>query len=248
MTSLFVSDLHLSQQRPQKLALFKRFMEGPARQVNALYILGDLFDDFWIGCDDQHPPNPEIISILKNYSHSESTQLFIMRGNRDFHLNDTFAAATGCQLIDDPHLIKLNSEDTLIMHGDTLCTEDVKYQQWRKFITHPFIKWLYYILPLAIRKRIAHGVRGYAAEVVQKKSPEIIDVSEHAVIETMINHQVSTLIHGHTHRQAIHDVNLDGHIGKRIVLGDWYEQDCVLVFDDNGFRFERVEDYIEKNT
>lgn len=248
MATLFVSDLHLSQQRPQKLELFKRFMDGPARRAEALYILGDLFDDFWVGCDDQYPPNSEVISILNNYSHSEGTKLFIMRGNRDFHLNKAFATATGCQLIDDPSLIKLNNEDTLIMHGDTLCTDDVNYQRWRKFITHPFIEWIYFILPLAIRKYIAHGVRGYTAEVVQKKPPEIIDVSQHAVIETMEKNNVLTLIHGHTHRQALHDVHLNGNTGKRIVLGDWYEQDCVLIVDEKGFRFERVEDYIEKNT
>lgn len=244
MTTLFVSDLHLSSQRPEKVALFKKLMSGPARNTQAVYILGDLFDDFWIGCDDHHPPNQEVISILREYTDNEQAPLFIIRGNRDFHLNREFAKATGCRLIDDPTTIKLDGKDVLIMHGDTLCTDDVKYQKWRRFITNPFIKWLYFIMPLSIRKRISHGVRGYAAEAVQKKAPEIIDVTETAVKETMLKHNVETLIHGHTHRQARHEINLNGKPATRFVLGDWFDLDCVLIHDEKGYRFARVEDYI----
>lgn len=247
MATLFISDLHLSSQRPGQLVLFKKLLEGPAKSAEALYILGDLFDDFWIGCDDQHAPNLEVISILNDYSSNSGTHLFIMRGNRDFHLNDEFAKATGCQLIDDPIEITLNNENVLLMHGDTLCTDDVEYQKWRRFITNPFIKCVYAIMPLALRKHIAHGVRGYAAEAVQKKAPEIIDVNNDTVIETMKKFGVLKLIHGHTHRQAIHDLEINGKPAIRIVLGDWYERVSVLIHDKNGFRFERVEDYINSN-
>lgn len=222
-------------------------MAGSAKQADAIYILGDLFDDFWIGCDDPKPPNPEIISSLHDYTNGQQSQLFIMRGNRDFHLNDDFAKATGCKLIDDPAEIVLNGKKVLIMHGDTLCTEDVNYQHWRRFITNPIIKWVYSIMPLALRKRIAHGVRGYAVEAVQKKAPEIIDVANNSVIKMMNKFGVETLIHGHTHRQAMHEIELNGKPVTRIVLGDWYEQDCILVHDKTGFRFERVDDYIENN-
>ncbi len=247
MTTLFVSDLHLSSQRPEKLALFNKLMTGPAIKAEAFYILGDLFDDFWIGCDDLHSPNPEVITTLKDYSNCSSTKLFIMRGNRDFHLNDEFARATGCTLISDPSEIILNEKKVIIMHGDTLCTDDVKYQKWRRFITNPIIKWIYSVMPLKLRKRIAHGVRGYTAEAVQKKAPEIIDVTENAVLNIMGKCNVKTLIHGHTHRQAEHAINLQGEMATRFVLGDWFEKDCVLVHDKTGFRFERVADYIEKN-
>lgn len=247
MTTLFISDLHLSSQRPEKLALFKKLMAGPAKKADAFYILGDLFDDFWIGCDDQHLPNPEVISTLHNYSNDKQTQLFIMRGNRDFHLNEDFARATGCELIDDPSEIVLDGKKVLIMHGDSLCTDDVKYQNWRRFITNPFVKWIYSIMPLVLRKRIAHGVRAYTAEAVQKKLPEIIDVSQISVVETMNSFDVTTLIHGHTHRQAMHEIEINGKPATRIVLGDWYEQDCILIHDERGFRFERVEDYIKSN-
>jgi UDP-2,3-diacylglucosamine hydrolase len=247
MTTLFVSDLHISHQRPEKLALFKAFLAGPARKADALYILGDLYDNFWIGCDDQHPPNQEIISALRDYSNQEDTQLFIMRGNRDFHLNNEFANTTGCTLIEDPHELVLAGEKVLLMHGDTLCTDDVKYQKWRKFITNPFVKWVYFIMPFVLRKKIARDVRSYAADAVQKKHPEITDVTQSTVLKTMKDFEVKTLIHGHTHRQGIHEVDLNGRSGKRIVLGDWYEQDCVLIHNDDGFRLERVDDYISNN-
>ncbi len=246
MTTLFVSDLHLSNRRPEKLALFKRLMSGPALEADALYILGDLYDDFWIGCDDDHPPNQEVISILRDYSANDSTKLFIMRGNRDFHLNQEFSSATACTLIEDPSAIMLDDKKVLLMHGDTLCTDDVKYQKWRRFITNPFIKWIYFVMPLKLRTRISRGVRGYAAEAVQKKAPEIIDVTEKAVLDTFKIFSVETLIHGHTHRQARHEIKLNDTLATRFVLGEWFEQDCVLVHDKTGFRFERVDDYIKE--
>ncbi|MBL1143125.1 MAG: UDP-2,3-diacylglucosamine diphosphatase [Proteobacteria bacterium] len=248
MTTLFISDLHLSQQRSEKLSLFFDFLKGPAKNAEALYILGDLYDDFWIGCDDKLSPNPEIISALRNYSNETNTQLFIMRGNRDFHLNKEFTDATGCILIDDPTEIILYDKKVLLMHGDTLCTDDVKYQKWRKFITHPCIKWIYFIMPYALRKKIARDVRSYAADAVQKKSAEITDVAQRTVLQTMKDFNVTTLIHGHTHRQAIHNIDLNGTPAQRIVLGDWYEKDCILIHDATGFRFERVENYISNNS
>ena len=244
MTTLFVSDLHLSHQRPDKLTLFKAFLIGPARKADALYILGDLFEDFWIGVDDTLPPNPEIINALRDFSTQSKTKLYIMCGNRDFHLNNEFAQKTGCTLITDPTEITLAKDKVLLMHGDTLCTDDVKYQKWRKFITHPFIKWVYSIMPYALRKKIARNVRSYAADAVQKKPAEIIDVTEHAVHNTIRKFNIDTLIHGHTHRQAMHEINTDEINAKRIVLGDWYEEDSVLVHDKTGYRFERIENYI----
>ena len=244
MTTLFVSDLHLSKQRTDKLNLFKKLMEGPARDAEAFYILGDLYESFWIGCDDMDAPNQEIISILRSYSDLPHTKLFIMRGNRDFHLNRQFEAATGCQLIDDPTIIKFGEESVLLMHGDTLCTDDAEYQSWRRFITNPLIIWIYSIMPLFLRKIIAHRVRSYTAEVVQDKPPEIIDVSETSVSEIIQQYNVKTLIHGHTHRQGIHNININGATTTRIVLGDWYDKDCVLIHTAEGFRFERVENML----
>ena len=240
MKTFFVSDLHLSEQRPDKIDLFQKLMEGPARQAGAFYILGDLFEQFWIGMDDQTEPNSRIISILRDYADSASSRLYVMRGNRDFHLNQEFATATACQLIEDPTKLVLDGETVLLMHGDTLCTEDTAYQSWRRFITHPFIKWLYACMPLSLRRKIARRVRSYTVEATMEKPEEITDVSEQTVISTIQQYKVQTLIHGHTHRQAMHALDINGKPAKRIVLGDWYQQDCVLIHDENGFRFERV--------
>jgi UDP-2,3-diacylglucosamine hydrolase len=246
MTTLFVSDLHLSNRRPEKIALFMRLMTGPAIKADAFYILGDLFEDFWIGCDDDHPPNQEVISILRDYSANSSTKLFIMRGNRDFHLNQEFANATLCTLIEDPTEIILDDQKVLLLHGDTLCIDDVKYQKWRLFITNPIVKWIYSVMSLKLRTRISRKVRGYSAEAVQKKAPEIIDVTKKAVLDTLKKFNVKILIHGHTHRQARHEIKLNNTQAVRFVLGEWFEKDCVLVHDKRKFRFERVDDYIKE--
>ena len=246
MTILFVSDLHLNSARPAKLGLFRELMAGPARAARAFYILGDLFDDFWVGIDDQNPLNLEIMAILKDYSACPHTRLYLMRGNRDFHLNRAFAEASGCEFITDPHEIMLAGEKILLMHGDTLCTDDISYQKWRRFITHPAVKRIYALLPLALRKRIAHGVRARTVEALKKKEVYITDVSPAAVTGTMRKYAVNTLVHGHTHRQAMHDFKLNEASARRIVLGDWYERDCLLIHDDQGFRFSRVQSYIEQ--
>lgn len=247
MSTLFISDLHLSEARPEKIQLFKQLLTGPALRAEALYILGDLFEHFWIGVDDTRSPNPEILAQLKAYTDTPETRLIVMRGNRDFHLDQRFRQATGCELIDDPTLIKLDGETVLLMHGDTLCTDDTDYQRWRRFIVNPAVKWLNLHLPLSSRQRIATNVREYTVEATRQKPVEITDVSQAAVIDTMQRYGVTTLIHGHTHRQAMHDVPLDGKIGRRIVLGDWYEKDCVLIKDENGLRFERVADFIKQD-
>ncbi len=121
----------------------------------------------------------------------------------------------------------------------------VEYQRWRKFISNPIIKWLNLHLPLCIRQKIATNVRSYTVEQSKNKSPEITDVNEHTVKNIMEKYKVQLLIHGHTHRQGIHDVKLGDGNGKRIVLGDWYDKDCVLIKDTNGFRFQRIDDYLD---
>ncbi len=246
MATLFISDLHLSQARPEKIELFQQLLQGPALQADAVYVLGDLFESFWIGVDDPRPPNKQVLNLLRDYTVRQGTRLVVMRGNRDFHIDQRFADATGCELIDDPHVIELDGERVLLMHGDTLCTDDVDYQKWRRFISHPLVRWLNLHLPMALRQRIATGVRAYTVEATEQKPDDITDVNEAAVIQAMQQFDVRTLIHGHTHRQAIHEVALASGMGKRIVLGDWYEKDCVLVHDDAGFRTERLPDYLRQ--
>ena len=246
MTTLFISDLHLCAERPEKLTLFKRLLQGPARDAESLYILGDLFEA-WAGDDDNTPPHGEIIAELTSYVQA-GHRLLIMRGNRDYLLSQRFANTTGGQLLDDEVAIELNGQKVLLMHGDTLCTEDVKYQVFRRIINNVVSRNIFMQFPYALRTKVWHKVRGAAKKSADKKSEYIIDVHQGAVESKMKKHDVLCLIHGHTHRQAIHEFKLDGQDAKRIVLGDWYQGDSVLVSDETGLKLFGVDDYINQNS
>jgi UDP-2,3-diacylglucosamine hydrolase len=244
MTTLFISDLHLCAERPEKLALFKRLLRGPARNAESLYILGDLFEA-WAGDDDITPPHGEIIAELATYTQS-GARLFIMRGNRDYLMSQKFAEKTGCQLLGDEVQITLNSHRVLLMHGDTLCTEDVKYQVFRRIVNNVFSRNIFMLFPYALRVKIWHKIRGAAKKSAEKKSDYLIDVHQTTVETKMKNHDVLCLIHGHTHRQAIHEFKLDGQDAKRIVLSDWYQDDSILIADEAGLRLFGVDEYISQ--
>ncbi len=246
MTTLFISDLHLCAERPEKLALFKRLLQGPAREAESLYILGDLFEA-WAGDDDSTPPHGKIIAELKAYTQSGG-KLFVMRGNRDYLMSKRFAEKTGGQLLDDETLITLNGEKTLLMHGDTLCTEDVKYQIFRRIINNVVSRNIFMQFPYALRTKVWHKIRSATKRSTEKKSEYLSDVHQATVETKMKKHDVLCLIHGHTHRQAIHEFKLEGQDVKRIVLGDWYLDDSVLVSNDAGLRLFGVDDYINQNS
>ena len=242
MTTLFISDLHLCAERPEKLALFKRLLQGPARDAESLYILGDLFEA-WAGDDDSTHPHGEIIAELTAYTQS-GARLFVMRGNRDYLMSKRFAEKMSGQLLDDETLITLNGEKILLMHGDTLCTEDVKYQIFRRIVNNVFSRNVFMLFPYTLRSEIWHKIRGAAKRSAEKKSEYLSDVHQ-ATVETKMNkHDVLCLIHGHTHRQAIHEFKLNGQDAKRIVLGDWYLNDSILVSNADGLRLLGVEEYL----
>lgn len=238
MTTLFVSDLHLSDERPAQIELFREFMTGPAQRTDALYILGDLVE-VWAGDDDRTPPHSLLIGILRTFTRSGG-RLYVMRGNRDFLMGERFCAETGAQLLADPYEIELNGRRALIMHGDLLCTQDAGYQRYRRLVHSPQFQKIFLAIPAFLRVRIAHGFRKLTQRLGRGKAPEITDVDPQAVTDMMQKHDVSLLIHGHTHRPGIHDFELDGRSARRIVIGDWYEQDSVLVSDDQGERLVRV--------
>ncbi len=246
MTSLFISDLHLCAERPEKLVLFKRLLQGPARDAESLYILGDLFEA-WAGDDDSTAPHGEIIAELSAYTQS-GAGLFVMRGNRDYLMSKRFAEKTGGQLLDDETLITMNGEKILLMHGDTLCTEDVKYQVFRKIVNNVFSRNFFMCFPYNLRTKVWHKIRGAAIKSAEKKSEYLSDVHQATVEAKMKKHDVLCLIHGHTHRQAIHEFKLDGQDAKRIVLGDWYLDDSILVSDEAGLKLFGVDDYINQNS
>lgn len=227
MSTLFISDLHLTDERPETLQTFLHFLGGPARRADSLYILGDLFEA-WVGDDDDGAGNTAVVSALADYTR-HGTKLFFMHGNRDFLVGPDFAAATGCTLLPEYHVIDLYGSKTLLMHGDILCTDDVDYQVFRRQVRNPDWQQIFLNRSLAERRFLAKLVRNESMASTQRKSPEIMDVHPSAVTQTMQKYGVHDLIHGHTHRPAVHEFAIDGKPARRIVLGDWYDQDSVLV-------------------
>ena len=236
MTTLFISDLHLSGERPCITQLFQVFLRGEARQAEALYILGDLFE-VWLGDDAVTPDIAPVLDDLASLS-KIGVPLFVMVGNRDFLLGEGFAKMTGCTLLPDPTVIDLYGIQTLLMHGDTLCTDDTDYQRFRAMVRDPVWQKDFLAKPIAERIRIGREARAESRARTREKSEQIMDTNAQAVNEAFRNHHVSQLIHGHTHRPAIHELTINGHNAKRIVLGDWYQQGSVLRVSANGFELE----------
>ena len=237
MASLFISDLHLSQERPDITQIFLRFLQGPAQQAEALYILGDLFE-VWLGDDMVLPDYQQAISELKTLSNT--VPVFIMYGNRDFLMRSRFEEMTGCTLLADELVIDLYGTPTLIMHGDTLCTDDVAYQNFRNMVRDP--AWQAELLNKSPEERLAlaRKLREISKTETSDKDAAIMDVNQTTVEQTMSRHKVQQLIHGHTHRPAVHEFSLAGQPARRIVLADWYHNGSLLRVDENGFATEQL--------
>ena len=234
MTVYFLSDLHLSDERPHISALFVDFLSGPALNAHAVYILGDLLE-YWVGDDTLTRDPPGFAGALRALA-DHGVPSFLMHGNRDFLLGPQFARVTGCQLINDPTTISLFGTPTLLMHGDTLCTDDVAYQNMRAQVRDP--KWQQQVLAQTWEQRVAlaQRYRGESQKQTQLKPEYITDVNQQAVEAAMRAAKVTRLIHGHTHRSAVHDFMLDGQHAQRIVLPDWYENGGVLEWNERGYR------------
>ncbi len=243
--TLFISDLHLSENRASDdvtNAVFFRFCETTARESEALYILGDLFE-VWVGDDCLHEATPALNSQVAralNAVADAGTKIYFMAGNRDFLIQAKFAAAAGLTILLDPTVIDLYGQPTLLMHGDTLCTDDTDYQTVRTMVRNP--TWQQQVLaqPLAARYALAQDARQQSNDAKAIKSAEIMDVNAAAVVTAFRNHKVKTLIHGHTHRPAQHRVQVDGRECTRWVLGDWHDKGQALKVGADG-RFEVVE-------
>ncbi len=226
MATLFISDLHLDASRPQIVDLYTDLLRGDARPADALYILGDLFES-WIGDDDDHPLVNRIATATRDL-HKTGVPVYFMHGNRDFLLGAEYAKRAGMILLNDPHIIELNGARTLLMHGDTLCTDDLDYQKFRQLVRNPAWQRQFLAKPLAERRAFAAQARGESRKHTANARSEIMDVNPHAVAAALREHGVQRLIHGHTHRPATHRFDIDGTPAERIVLGDWYEQDSLL--------------------
>ncbi|CAM2957825.1 UDP-2,3-diacylglucosamine diphosphatase [Vibrio rarus] len=225
MRTLFISDLHLTPSRNDMTDAFIRFMRQQAPGADAVYILGDLFE-FWVGDDDDSPLNNTVISEIKTLV-SSGTPCYFVQGNRDFLVGKQFQKKSHAILLGDETLIDLYGTPTLIMHGDTLCTDDIKYQNFRKKVHMKWLQWVYNHIPLALRRKLVKKVQNNANDEKQHKSYDIMDVNQQAVLDAMQRHSASLLIHGHTHRPAIHDIDQQKK-QQRIVLGDWFTHASIL--------------------
>jgi UDP-2,3-diacylglucosamine hydrolase len=233
VTTLFISDLHLEANRPEIGDQFLAFLDQEAARAEALYILGDLFDS-WIGDDDPDPHYAEIKAALKSVVDG-GVPVFFMHGNRDFLIGRRFAEETGVELLKDPCKTNFYGEEVLLSHGDAFCIDDAKYQEVRTITRNPAWQAMMLKKPLAERQAIARQARADSLAHGASIELEISDVNQSAIESVLRSHEVRTLLHGHTHRPAVHTFLLDGAPATRIVLGDWYEQGSVVRWDADGF-------------
>ncbi|WP_349970640.1 UDP-2,3-diacylglucosamine diphosphatase [Pseudomonas caspiana] len=231
---LLISDLHLQEERPDITRAFLDLIAGRARDAQALYILGDFFE-VWIGDDAMSPFQRSICQALRALSDS-GTQIFLMHGNRDFMIGRAFCKAAGCTLLPDPSVVQLNGEPVLLMHGDSLCTRDEGYIRMRRYLRHPLTLFVLRNLPKSTRHKLARKLRNESRSQTRMKANDIVDVTPEEVPEVMQQFGVRTLIHGHTHRPAIHKLQIGDQAARRIVLGDWDKQGWAVQVDEQGFQ------------
>jgi UDP-2,3-diacylglucosamine hydrolase len=237
-TTLLISDVHLDATAPGTTRQFLQFLDEAAREARALYVLGDLFEA-WLGDDDPDPAAREIVGALRRVSDA-GVPLHFMHGNRDFLVGRRFAAETGATLLADGTVVDLHGERVMLMHGDVLCTADTSYQRLRRILRNPIVDFTVRHLPLGARRALGQKLRAGSREHVGSTAAYIMDVTPDAVAEAMRHAGVRTLVHGHTHRPAIHRFELDGQPARRIVLGDWYTQGSVLEWSDQGFELRAM--------
>jgi UDP-2,3-diacylglucosamine hydrolase len=225
--SLFVSDVHLDAAAPEAQRQFIGFLRTEAAGARALYILGDLFES-WVGDDDIGGERAAVLAALRELT-AGGTAGFLLHGNRDFLIGEDFCARTGCQLLPDPVIAELEGERVLLTHGDALCTDDHAYQELRSIVRKPAWQRRFLSLPLADRQLLANEARAGSRAHTTRTIPKIMDVNSTAVAAAFRAANVRRIIHGHTHRPAVHDALAEGRPVQRIVLGAWYEQGSYLV-------------------
>jgi len=238
MTVLFISDLHLDAGDAETIGRFVALMDGDARNADELYILGDLFEA-WIGDDDDDPRLQRIVGALRRLTQS-GVACAVMHGNRDFLIGERFCSLTGCRLLGDYERIEVNGQPVLLTHGDLLCTDDTRYMQLRSELRSAEWQRSFLAKSLTERRRIANDLRQLSATEIAAKSEYIMDVNQGAVERTMRESGVALLMHGHTHRPAVHRFALDGNPATRIVLGAWHEQPQIARATPAGLALETL--------
>lgn len=236
---LFISDLHLSEQRPDTLAMFLKFLRERPQPGDQLYILGDLFD-VWIGDDDDAPLASQVRAAFRTLT-ERGVALYLQRGNRDFLIGKRLLRETGAVLLDDPHKMTIAGQPTLLMHGDLLCTDDIAYQKARRTLRNPLVQWLALRRSLNSRRKLAADYRRRSSEKTAITAADIMDANRDTVLEYLQRHQASQMIHGHTHRPAVHQHTLaDGTQATRYVLDEWHP-DHAAAWVDDGHTLRREE-------
>jgi len=240
---IFISDLHISIEKTEITRRFISFLQNQAQEASAVYILGDLFDT-WVGDDDNTPPNKKIKKQLKKLTDS-GTQVFLQQGNRDFLLGDKFCTESGITLLEEYTVIDLFGVKTLLTHGDLLCTDDLPYQEFRKKSRTEEWKQNVLTKPLLLRLLVARWYRFRSFFHKRKKSQAIMDVNQQAVIDILQQYGCSRLIHGHTHRPAIHNFDLQNKPAQRFVLAEWKKDSAeCLLWNPQGYQIKPVPDYL----
>lgn len=243
MLAAFISDIHLNPKRPDSFARFEGFMDQAARRLQRLYILGDMVD-YWVGDDGADAIGQGRAEVALRRAVDAGVEVFFMRGNRDFLIGDDFARRTGCQLLADPSVTALPAGDDgerrfLLTHGDALCTDDVEHQAARAEMLS--VKWQFAFLqqPLDARIDAAAAMRRQSESRKQRTSAAMMDVNPAAVEELMRRHRIDAVIHGHTHRPAVHQLTVDGRPAWRYVLGDWHKKPSALYYDRGALALKR---------
>ncbi|MGO9947296.1 MAG: UDP-2,3-diacylglucosamine diphosphatase [Steroidobacteraceae bacterium] len=232
MATLFISDLHIDASRDDITEQFLKFLKAEAAAAAALYILGDLFES-WIGDDAPDAAQSAVIAGLHELT-SSGVACFVMHGNRDFLLAAEFSRASGARLLPDPLIVTLYGEPVLVMHGDALCTDDRAYQRLRATVRDAAWQKQFLALSIEARRALAGAARAGSQAHTAAMENTITDVNSDSVAAALRAAGTATLLHGHTHRPAIHAIEVDGKPRTRIVLGDWYHQGSVLRWDEDG--------------
>lgn len=236
MAILFASDLHLEDQRPDILRAFFRLLDEQKQGLERLYLLGDIFE-VWLG-DDAPSTSADALAEKLSALARDGVDIFLLHGNRDFLIGPAYAARCGATLLHEPVLLNVAGRKAALLHGDTLCTQDTDYMAFRRMVRDP--QWVAQFLEKPLEERIAIGrsLREKSKESAQQKQDYIMDVTQDEVVATLRNLNVELLIHGHTHRPAVHDLVVDGKPAQRIVLGDWYKQGWYLRADANDLQLK----------
>lgn len=230
--TLLISDLHLAPERPQMLQLFVDFANNIAAKADSLYILGDFLEVWW-GDDDPAADYQEVFNAIQRLVETNNTAVFLMHGNRDFMIGHELAKRCHFTLIDDPYPLELAGKKAMLIHGDSLCTDDIEYQKFRQMVRNP--QWQQQVLQKSLEERyaLAQSIREQSKSNTAMKAEDIMDVNPEATRKIFTDNNIDLLIHGHTHRPAFHKMDIDGKPVQRIVLSDWYEHGSYLRISDS---------------